>query len=190
LQIEYPAIALHATSRGDSAPYVYCHIDEPPAANAPPPDADDTLISRVLMLTPQDPASRAFRLIHTYASSNCVLTYSLLSRQWILSLRHSHIVPLSIPILKDPMTEMATMTTTTTAHLSIQIRLHLKFSLEMRARNSARSAGCAVIPLTIIAISPTRHFLFSPPFPLFASCLCTGRTRSSRKNHLRPIRTT
>jgi len=29
------------------------------------------------MLTPQDPASRAFRLIHTYASSNCVLTYSL-----------------------------------------------------------------------------------------------------------------
>ncbi|KAI0279308.1 regulator of volume decrease after cellular swelling-domain-containing protein [Russula aff. rugulosa BPL654] len=56
LQIEYPAIALHATSRGDSAPYVYCHIDEPPAADAPP-DADDTLSSRVLMLTPQDPAS-------------------------------------------------------------------------------------------------------------------------------------
>lgn len=57
LQIEYPAIALHATSRGDSAPYVYCHIDEPPAADAPPPDADDTLTSHVLMLTPQDPAS-------------------------------------------------------------------------------------------------------------------------------------
>jgi len=57
LQIEYPAIALHATSRGDSAPYVYCQIDEPPAADAPSPDADDALISRVLMLTPQDPAS-------------------------------------------------------------------------------------------------------------------------------------
>jgi len=56
LQIEYPAIALHATSRGGSAPYVYCHIDEPPAADAPPPNADDTT-SRVLMLTPQDPAS-------------------------------------------------------------------------------------------------------------------------------------
>jgi hypothetical protein len=140
LQIEYPAIALHATSRGDSAPYIYCHIDEPPAADAPPPDADDTLNSRVVMLTPQDPASRAFRLIHTYASSDCVLTHSLLSRQWILSSRHSHIVPLFIPILKDPMMEMTTKT-----HLSIQIRLHLKFSLEVRARNSARSAGCAVL---------------------------------------------
>jgi hypothetical protein len=43
---------------------------------------------------------------------------------------------------------------------------------------------------TITAISPTRHFLFSPPFPLFVSCLCTGCTRSSRKNHLRPVRTT
>jgi hypothetical protein len=39
-------------------------------------------------------------------------------------------VPLFIPILKDPMMEMM-MTTT---YLSIQIRLHLKFSLEMRAR--------------------------------------------------------
>ena len=193
MQIEYPAIALHATSRGDSAPYVYCHIDEPPAADAPPPDPDDTLISRVLMLTPQDPASRAFRLIHTYASSNYVLSH-LSSRQWILSSRPSHIVPLFIPILRDPMMEM--MTTTTKTHLSIQIRLHLKFSLEMRAMNSARSAGCAVVLLTITAISPTRHFLFSPLFPLFASCLCpllsfcTGRTCSSRGNHLRPIRTT
>lgn len=164
MQIEYPSIALHATSRGDSAPYVYCHIDEPPAADAPP-DADDTLSSRVLMLTPQDPASRAFLLIHTYPSSSCVSTYSLLSRQWILSSRHSHIVPLFILILKDPMMER----TTTTTHLSIQIRLHLKFSLEMRARNSARSAGCAVLLITITVISPTRHLLFSPPFPLFAS---------------------
>jgi len=58
LQVEYPSIALHATSRGgDSSPYVYCHIDEPPAADAPPPDADDTLVARVLILTPQDPAS-------------------------------------------------------------------------------------------------------------------------------------
>lgn len=76
MQIEYPAIALHATSRGDSAPYVYCQIDEPPAEDAPPPDADDTLISRVLMLTPQDPASRAFRLIHTYVSSNTFVIIS------------------------------------------------------------------------------------------------------------------
>jgi hypothetical protein len=194
VQIEYPAIALHATSRGDSAPYVYCHIEEPPAADAPPPDADDTLISRVLMLTPQDSASRAFRLIHADASSNCILTYSLLSRQWTLSSRHSHIVPLFIPILKDPMMEM---TTTTTTCLLIQIRMHLKFSLEMRARNSARSAGCAVLLLTITAICPTRHFLFFSPFSIVRSlCLCpllsfcTGCTRSSRRNHLRPIRTT
>ncbi|KAF8485816.1 regulator of volume decrease after cellular swelling-domain-containing protein [Russula ochroleuca] len=57
LQVEYPSIALHATSRGDSSPYVYCHIDEPPAADAPATDADDTLVMRVLILTPQDPAS-------------------------------------------------------------------------------------------------------------------------------------
>ena len=61
LQVEYPSIALHATSRGDSSPYVYCHLDEPPAADAPAPDADDTLVMRVLLLTPQDPASREFR---------------------------------------------------------------------------------------------------------------------------------
>ena len=173
LQIEYPAIALHATSRGDSAPYVYCHIDEPPAADAPPPDADDTLISRVLMLTPQDPTSRAFRLIHTYASSDWGLTYSLSSRQWILSSRHFHIALLFIPILRDPTMEMTTTTTTATTILSIQIRLHLKFSLGMRARNSARSAGCAVLLLTITAISPTRHFLFFSPFSIVRFlCLC------------------
>ena len=63
MQVEYPSIALHATSRGDSSPYVYCHIDEPPAADAPAPapDADDTLVMRVLLLTPQDPASRESR---------------------------------------------------------------------------------------------------------------------------------
>ena len=100
----------------------------------------------------------------------CRLIRSLSFRQWIPSSKHSHIVPLFIPILKDPMMEM---TTTTTTHLSIQIRLHLKFSLEMRARNSARSAGCAVIPLTITAISPTRHFLFFSPFSTVRFlCLC------------------
>jgi chloride channel, nucleotide-sensitive, 1A len=64
-QIEYPSITLHAISRGDSGPFVYCQLDEPPATDAPPPDGedegDDALGMRELSLTPQDSASRAFQ---------------------------------------------------------------------------------------------------------------------------------
>ncbi|KAI0292157.1 regulator of volume decrease after cellular swelling-domain-containing protein [Russula brevipes] len=62
-QIEYPSITLHATSRGDSGPFIYCQIDESPAAaaDALPSDGDDpgddTLSMRELSVTPQDPTS-------------------------------------------------------------------------------------------------------------------------------------
>ena len=60
-QIEYPSITLHAISRGDSGPFVYCQLDEPPPTDAPPPDGegDDALVMRELSLTPQDSTSRA-----------------------------------------------------------------------------------------------------------------------------------
>ena len=57
-KIEYPSITLHAISRGDSGPFVYCQLDEAPATDAPPPDGEDTLEMRELSLTPQDSASR------------------------------------------------------------------------------------------------------------------------------------
>ena len=62
-QIEYPSITLHATSRGDSDPFVYCQLDESPAADAAPSDGDEdgTLSMRELSLTPQDSGARAFR---------------------------------------------------------------------------------------------------------------------------------
>ena len=80
--------------------------------------------------------------------------------QWSLSSRHSPFARRFILILKIPMKGTKMM------HSSIQIRPHLKFSLGRRARNSVRSAGCAVLPSAITAISHTRHFLsFSSPFP-------------------------
>ncbi|KAI0249905.1 regulator of volume decrease after cellular swelling-domain-containing protein [Lactifluus subvellereus] len=69
-QIEYPSITLHAISRGDSGPFVYCQLDEPPAADAPPPDGDDALGMRELSLTPQDSTSLdpIFEALSTCAS--------------------------------------------------------------------------------------------------------------------------
>ena len=62
-QIEYPSITLHATSRGESGPFVYCQLDEPQAEEGAPAsddnDDDETPGMRELSLTPQDSASRA-----------------------------------------------------------------------------------------------------------------------------------
>ncbi|KAI9512960.1 regulator of volume decrease after cellular swelling-domain-containing protein [Russula earlei] len=56
-QIEYPSISLHATSRGDSGPFLYCQLDEPPAASLDDDDDDDTPGMRELSLTPQGVSS-------------------------------------------------------------------------------------------------------------------------------------
>ncbi|KAI0261547.1 regulator of volume decrease after cellular swelling-domain-containing protein [Gloeopeniophorella convolvens] len=57
-QIEYPSITLHAISRGEAGPFVYCQLDEPPAPDAPAPDGDDDALGmRELSLTPPDAAS-------------------------------------------------------------------------------------------------------------------------------------
>ncbi|KAH9962781.1 regulator of volume decrease after cellular swelling-domain-containing protein [Lactifluus volemus] len=69
-KIEYPSITLHAISRGDSGPFIYCQLDEPPVTDAPPPDGEDTLEMRELSLTPQDSASLEpiFEALSTCAS--------------------------------------------------------------------------------------------------------------------------
>ncbi|KAI9440136.1 regulator of volume decrease after cellular swelling-domain-containing protein [Lactarius indigo] len=53
-QIEYPSITLHAISRGESGPFVYCQLDDSPVAEvATDGDEDAEPRMRELSLTPQ-----------------------------------------------------------------------------------------------------------------------------------------
>ncbi|KAF8072175.1 regulator of volume decrease after cellular swelling-domain-containing protein [Lyophyllum atratum] len=61
-QIEYPAITLHAISRGAGGPSIYCQLDETfgdegAAAAAAPVDEEEDTELRELTILPQNPAS-------------------------------------------------------------------------------------------------------------------------------------
>ena len=56
-QIEYPSITLHAISRGESGPFVYCQLDDSPEV-AVDGGEEDVLPMRELSLTPQPSDSR------------------------------------------------------------------------------------------------------------------------------------
>ncbi|EGN99043.1 hypothetical protein SERLA73DRAFT_181824 [Serpula lacrymans var. lacrymans S7.3] len=57
-QIEYPAITLHAISRAQSRPSIYCQLDEAsPTAADVPPDQDDMFDMRELNIVPQNHAA-------------------------------------------------------------------------------------------------------------------------------------
>jgi nucleotide-sensitive chloride channel 1A len=59
-QIEYQSITLHAISRGESGPFVYCQLDDSPAVADGGEDAgEDVPPMRELSLTPQPSDSRA-----------------------------------------------------------------------------------------------------------------------------------
>jgi nucleotide-sensitive chloride channel 1A len=64
-EIKYPAITLHAVSRGESGPSIYCQLDEStqPEANGSAPPAteeeEENAEMRELTIVPQNPASRA-----------------------------------------------------------------------------------------------------------------------------------
>jgi nucleotide-sensitive chloride channel 1A len=59
-QIEYQSITLHAISRGESGPFVYCQLDDSPAVADGSEDAgEDVPPMRELSLTPQPSDSRA-----------------------------------------------------------------------------------------------------------------------------------
>ena len=61
-QIEYPSITLHAISRGESGPFIYCQLDDSPVGADADADADadeDVLQMRELSLIPQPSDSRA-----------------------------------------------------------------------------------------------------------------------------------
>jgi chloride channel, nucleotide-sensitive, 1A len=61
-QIEYPSITLHAISRAESGPAIYCQLDEtPPESDALPANLEDgDSPMRELNITPQNQASRTY----------------------------------------------------------------------------------------------------------------------------------
>ena len=62
-QVKYPAITLHAISRGDR-PSIYCQLDETDSSSPPDETSEDVTEMRELTIVPQDPGSRASRPHH------------------------------------------------------------------------------------------------------------------------------
>ena len=58
-QIEYPAITLHAVSRGESGPSIYCQLDEGfgQVNGGPPANEDEYSEMRELTINPKNPDS-------------------------------------------------------------------------------------------------------------------------------------
>lgn len=66
-EIKYPAITLHAISRAESGPSIYCQLDDsaPAAANGTShaDDGEETIEMRELTIVPQRASSRAYKLL-------------------------------------------------------------------------------------------------------------------------------
>ena len=58
-QVDYPSITLHAISRADTGPSIYCQLDEPVAADQAENDDEDASSMRELVIVPKDPSARA-----------------------------------------------------------------------------------------------------------------------------------
>ncbi|KAI0749896.1 regulator of volume decrease after cellular swelling-domain-containing protein [Daedaleopsis nitida] len=59
-QVEYPSITLHAISRAESGPSIYCQLDEPSPeepAEATEEDGEDASGMRELVIIPQNPSA-------------------------------------------------------------------------------------------------------------------------------------
>lgn len=63
-QLEYPSITLHAISRTESGPSIYCQLDETPAGDQPGNCEDDSPM-RELKIVPERVEAREFSLIYT-----------------------------------------------------------------------------------------------------------------------------
>jgi chloride channel, nucleotide-sensitive, 1A len=64
-EIQYPSITLHAVSRGERGPFVYCQLDESVVATSAVPQAEEEEETtdaemRELTIIPSDPASGPF----------------------------------------------------------------------------------------------------------------------------------
>ncbi|KAI0714384.1 regulator of volume decrease after cellular swelling-domain-containing protein [Cerioporus squamosus] len=54
-QVDYPSITLHAISRAEAGPSIYCQLDEPPTAEvAAPEEEEDVGNMRELVIVPKD----------------------------------------------------------------------------------------------------------------------------------------
>ncbi|KIM84784.1 hypothetical protein PILCRDRAFT_35094, partial [Piloderma croceum F 1598] len=69
-QIPYPAITLHAISRADSGPSIYCQLDDSVGSPDDPSTTDDTIDMRELTIVPQNQSSLdpIFEALSTCAS--------------------------------------------------------------------------------------------------------------------------
>ena len=67
-QVEYPAITLHAISRTEAGPSIYCQLDETPAGDQTDGDHDDSPM-RELKIVPERVEAREFSL--TFPRSAC-----------------------------------------------------------------------------------------------------------------------
>ena len=64
-QVEYPRITLHAISRGEKGPSIYCQLDDTVDANTnaePQNDEEEVSDMRELSILPKDPSARKFHL--------------------------------------------------------------------------------------------------------------------------------
>ena len=58
-QVDYPSITLHAISRAEAGPSIYCQLDEPVAAESAAPDEEDDVTNmRELVIVPKDSSAR------------------------------------------------------------------------------------------------------------------------------------
>ena len=57
-RIPYPAITLHAVSRAESSPSIYCQLDDSSGAPDDKPADDEAIEMRELSIVPQNISSR------------------------------------------------------------------------------------------------------------------------------------
>ncbi|EJF55842.1 hypothetical protein DICSQDRAFT_150737 [Dichomitus squalens LYAD-421 SS1] len=56
-QVDYPSITLHAISRAEAGPSIYCQLDEPAEADAPADEDEDASSMRELVIIPKNLSS-------------------------------------------------------------------------------------------------------------------------------------
>ncbi len=150
-QVEYPSITLHAVSRAESGPCIYCQLDESnPGQSA---EGEDSKMSE-LSLIPTNPGSCTF--IHVLTVNPLLTIFSFV--QWKPSSKLCRLVH-----HYTPMKKMQKVNSTTTLS-SIQTQI-LRSLMEMKMRNLVRLGGCAAISSMITVIRRTRPDLFCSFFP-------------------------
>ena len=148
-QIEYPAITLHAVSRGERGPSIYCQLDEHAgeintAAVGEDEDGDSEM--RELTIIPQNPAS-GMQPSHDLP----LIMFSIIILQW------NQYSMLSPSVRRSILTKTPDRTMPLTMRLSMP--QHSKRLQEMKAKSSVRLGGYAAISSMIVDMRRTRPSL-------------------------------